>query len=49
MAETRKTLFDWLATDRLKFVGYHFPFPGAGHLVKAAQGYDFIPASLDTI
>jgi glyoxylase-like metal-dependent hydrolase (beta-lactamase superfamily II) len=49
MAETRKTLFDWLATDRLKFVGYHFPFPGAGHLVKAVQGYDFIPASLDTI
>jgi glyoxylase-like metal-dependent hydrolase (beta-lactamase superfamily II) len=49
MAETRKTLFDWLATDRLKFVGYHFPFPGAGHLVKAAQGYNFIPASLDTI
>ena len=49
MVETRRALFDWLAADRLKFVGYHFPFPGAGHLIKAGTGYDFIPASLDTI
>lgn len=49
MAETRRKMFDMIATDRLKMVGYHFPFPGAGHLVKASAGYDFIPVSLDTI
>ena len=48
MAETRKKMFDMIATDRLAMVGYHFPFPGAGHLRKAALGYDFIATSLDT-
>jgi glyoxylase-like metal-dependent hydrolase (beta-lactamase superfamily II) len=49
MAATRMRMFDMIATDRLSFVGYHFPFPGYGHLAKAQQGFEYIPASLDTI
>lgn len=49
MVETRKRYFDMLATDRSKFLAYHFPFPGLGNLAKASEGYRWIPAALDTI
>ena len=49
MVRSRRSIFDWLATDRLKFIGYHFPFPGAGHLVRAGSAYRFVPLTRDTI
>lgn len=45
MAEaTRRKLFDRIVSDKLKITGYHFPFPGAGTLVKDGSGYAFVPA-----
>jgi len=41
---TRRRVFDQVATDRLRCIGYHFPFPANGHVVKTAGGYRFIPA-----
>jgi glyoxylase-like metal-dependent hydrolase (beta-lactamase superfamily II) len=41
--ETRKTLFDRAAADRMLVTGYHFPFPACGHLVKTASGYEHVP------
>lgn len=49
MVATRKRLYDMIATDRLGFLSYHFPFPGIGHLAKAGSGFTYIPASLDTV
>jgi hypothetical protein len=49
MVETRKRFYDMIATDRLGFLGYHFPFPGIGHLARASVGYVYIPASQDTV
>ncbi|WOS65499.1 MBL fold metallo-hydrolase [Sinorhizobium fredii] len=49
MAATRTRLFDRMSTDGIPFVGYHFPFPGLGHVAKAAQGFRYEPASLDGI
>jgi glyoxylase-like metal-dependent hydrolase (beta-lactamase superfamily II) len=49
MVRTRIRFFDMLATDRLKFIAYHFPYPGIGHLRKNAEGYEWIPASIDTV
>ena len=43
-AETRKRLLDQLATDRLLVSGYHYPFPGIGHVVSNASGYHWLPA-----
>ena len=45
---TRLKIWDMLATDRIAFLAYHFPWPGLGHLVKAGDGYRFIqsPVSL---
>ncbi|WP_159995834.1 MBL fold metallo-hydrolase [Roseomonas sp. 18066] len=45
MAEaTRRRVFDQVAADRIRCIGYHFPFPANGHVVKEAQGYRLIPA-----
>lgn len=44
-AATRKKIFDRIATDRLPFIGYHFPFPSIGFVEKAETGYRYVPAS----
>jgi glyoxylase-like metal-dependent hydrolase (beta-lactamase superfamily II) len=40
---SRKKVFDMVATDRLMIAGAHLPFPGVGHVAKAAVGYAYIP------
>ncbi len=42
-AESRKRVFDMIATDRLPFIGYHMPFPAAGFVEKVDAGYRWIP------
>jgi glyoxylase-like metal-dependent hydrolase (beta-lactamase superfamily II) len=44
-AETRKKMFDMIATDRIAFIGYHMPFPAIGFVEKQDEGYRFVPAS----
>jgi len=41
---TRKRLMDMAATDKMAVLGYHFPFPGVGNVVKEGNAYRFIPA-----
>ncbi len=41
-AQTRARMLDRLATDRHAVLSYHFPWPGLGHVRKAAQGYDWV-------
>jgi glyoxylase-like metal-dependent hydrolase (beta-lactamase superfamily II) len=43
-AATRKAMLDRAAADRMLVQGYHFPFPGSGHIVRTASGFDFAPA-----
>jgi glyoxylase-like metal-dependent hydrolase (beta-lactamase superfamily II) len=43
--ETRRKLFDMVATDRIPFTGYHFPFPAVGFVEKKAAGYRYVPAT----
>jgi glyoxylase-like metal-dependent hydrolase (beta-lactamase superfamily II) len=40
---TRRKAFDMAANDRLRIAGMHLPFPGVGHVAKAADGYAFVP------
>ncbi|RCS25821.1 MBL fold metallo-hydrolase [Phyllobacterium salinisoli] len=44
-AETRKRVFDMIATDRLPFIGYHMPFPAVGYVEKLDVGYRFVPVT----
>lgn len=41
---TRNRLLDMAATDRIAVLGYHFPFPGVGHVMRSGEGYEFVPA-----
>lgn len=42
--ETRRRVLDMAAADRLPIAGYHYPFPGHGHIAKDGTGYRFVPA-----
>ena len=41
--DSRRKVFDMVATDRLLFTGMHLHFPGFAHLVRAGSGYRVIP------
>src|ERR1700751_217652 len=36
---SRKAILDRVATDGIMAMGYHFPFPGIGHVVKQDKAY----------
>jgi glyoxylase-like metal-dependent hydrolase (beta-lactamase superfamily II) len=40
---TRKRMLDMLATDRVLFASYHFPFPALGWIDRTSDGYRWIP------
>lgn len=42
--QTRKRLLDMAATDEIAVIGYHFPFPGVGHVMREGEAYRFVPA-----
>ncbi|SPF77526.1 MBL fold metallo-hydrolase [Pseudoprimorskyibacter insulae] len=41
---TRKRLLDMAATDGMAVLGYHFPFPGVGQVMRDGDAYRFVPA-----
>ncbi|MFO7771221.1 MAG: MBL fold metallo-hydrolase [Roseovarius gahaiensis] len=41
---TRKRLLDMVAEDQIAILGYHFPFPGVGHVQRDGDQYRFVPA-----
>lgn len=49
MVDTRKRFFDMLATDGIRLLAYHFPFPGAGHLLRSDEAYRWVPQTLDSV
>lgn len=42
--QTRNRLLDRAAADRIAVLGYHFPFPGVGHVMRVGEAYEFVPA-----
>jgi glyoxylase-like metal-dependent hydrolase (beta-lactamase superfamily II) len=45
---TRRRLLYRVAADKMPIAGYHFPFPGHGHIIRAGSGYEFVPAMWQT-
>ena len=41
----RRRIFDRAAADRLPVLGFHYPFPGLGHMLKTDTGYAWVPAN----
>lgn len=42
--ETRKRLAGVAAAERMAVLGYHFPFPGVGHVMAEGEAFRFVPA-----
>ncbi len=42
--KTRRRLLDMAAAGRIAVLGYHFAFPGVGHVMRDNGNYRFIPA-----
>lgn len=42
---SRRRIFDRAAADRIAVLGFHFPFPGLGRLLKTAGAYVWVPAN----
>ncbi len=43
-AAARRRIFDRAAADRLLVLGFHYPFPGLGRILRTDAGYAWIPA-----
>lgn len=43
--QSRRRIFDRAATDKLLVLGFHYPFPGLGRILKTDGGYAWIPAN----
>lgn len=41
----RRRIFDRAAADRIPVLGFHFPFPGLGHMLKTDTAYAWVPAN----
>ena len=48
-AQTRASVFDMVATDRLEVAGAHIDFPSFGHIEKAGDGYRFVNSRWDHV
>lgn len=42
---SRRRIFDRAAADRIPVLGFHFPFPGLGHVLKTDAAYAWVPAN----
>jgi hypothetical protein len=43
--KTRRKIYDMVVAEKLEVQGFHYPFPGLGHVVKDGAGYRVIPAA----
>lgn len=48
--QSRLKVWDMLATDKIPFVAFHFPWPGLGNLAKTgADSYRYFPTPVSTL
>jgi glyoxylase-like metal-dependent hydrolase (beta-lactamase superfamily II) len=46
---TRLRIFDMLAAQRLRFLSYHFPWPGIGHVARHGDGFHYIASPMSMV
>lgn len=43
-AQSRRRIFDMAAADGVLVLGFHYPFPGLGRILRTDTGYAWVPA-----
>lgn len=43
-AKTRSALLDQIASQKMRLIGFHFPYPGIGNVEKKGEAYRFVAA-----
>ncbi|NUB46847.1 MBL fold metallo-hydrolase, partial [Fertoebacter nigrum] len=43
-ARSRRRIFDLAAADGVLVLGFHYPFPGLGRILRTDTGYAWVPA-----
>lgn len=43
--QSRRRIFDRAAADKIPVLGFHYPFPGLGRMLKTDGGYAWVPAN----
>ncbi|MDF0582634.1 MBL fold metallo-hydrolase [Bradyrhizobium yuanmingense] len=43
--QSRRRIFDRAAADKLLVLGFHYPFPGLGRILRTDGGYAWVPAN----
>jgi glyoxylase-like metal-dependent hydrolase (beta-lactamase superfamily II) len=46
---SRLRVFEMLASSRIPFIAYHFPWPGIGHLARQGDAYRYVAAPMRTV
>ncbi len=41
---SRNAILDMASADGIALLGYHFPFPGVGHVLREGDSFRFVPA-----
>ncbi len=44
--ESRKKVLSLASNEKLALLGFHFPFPGLGHVIPQGNSYQFLPTSI---
>jgi glyoxylase-like metal-dependent hydrolase (beta-lactamase superfamily II) len=47
--KTRRRIYDMVVAEKLQVQGFHYPFPGLGHVEKDGNGYRMIPAAWNPV
>ena len=44
--KSRKKVLSLITNEKMALLGFHFPFPGVGHVIPSGNSYQFLPASI---
>jgi glyoxylase-like metal-dependent hydrolase (beta-lactamase superfamily II) len=47
--KTRRRIYDMVVAEKLQVQGFHYPFPGLGHVEKDGSGYRLIPVAFNPV
>jgi glyoxylase-like metal-dependent hydrolase (beta-lactamase superfamily II) len=48
-ARSRQKVWEMAVADKLRLIGFHFPFPGVGNIVREGAGFRYVPLAMELV